>query len=425
MLKNSTQALAAKKSFELKKHVGTIQCSNTLSLLQRKIANALLFHAYRQLLKEDEHAVEIRHLCRMIGYDSNDHKLIKSALRKLLSTVLEWNVVHDKDGEASEVWSASSILASVSIEASVCRYAYSPRMKQLLHTPSMYGRVDLIVQNRFKSSYALALYENCVRYQDLPYTAWFEMAVFRKLMGVMSDKYQVFRDFKRRVVDKAVAEVNTHAPLVVTPEYKRAQRQVVAIRFRIEAQKPKAMVVKPVFASSELKVNLQSNWAFNDSQADELLKSYPATFIQAQMAQIKQSKPYQSGAIKNRRTYLLAALKANCSRSQLLTDHTQTEVARTIEHEKRRHKTQFYAYFVQQLKSQVPASDYELLVKAFEAHLSTQFAQLLWKYYQRDGLQHRAVAAELIQFVQQKHKTYFELCDDFDAYVHQQSNQAE
>ena len=40
---------------ELKKHAATIHCSNTLSLLQRKISNALLYHAYKELmLKEDD-----------------------------------------------------------------------------------------------------------------------------------------------------------------------------------------------------------------------------------------------------------------------------------------------------------------------------------------------------------------------------------
>ena len=33
----------------VKKHVATIHCSNKLSLLERKISNALLFHAFSNL----------------------------------------------------------------------------------------------------------------------------------------------------------------------------------------------------------------------------------------------------------------------------------------------------------------------------------------------------------------------------------------
>ena len=157
-----------KKNCELKKHIGTIQSSNPLSLVQRKISNALLYNAYSQLLEQEEHEIEIKNLCRLIGYDSNDYQLIKGGLRKLLSTVIEWNLLNTGD-KSEEVWSASSMLASVSIEGSKCVYSYSSRLKKLLYMPSMYARVNMEFQSKFKSAYALALYENCIRYQNLPY----------------------------------------------------------------------------------------------------------------------------------------------------------------------------------------------------------------------------------------------------------------
>src|SRR5436190_4521007 len=189
---------------ELKKHAATIHCSNTLSLLQRKISNALLYHAYSELMTTEEHEITVKQLCHLISYSGNNHAVIKDALKGLLSTVIEWNVVNDTTG--TEDWSASSILASVSLRGPICLYAYSPRMKQLLHSPSMFGKINLFIQSRFKSSYGLALYENCIRYRGLPHTKWFEMDLFRKLMGVPNETYTVFRDFKRRVLDKSIEE---------------------------------------------------------------------------------------------------------------------------------------------------------------------------------------------------------------------------
>ena len=40
---------------ELKKHAATIHCSNSLSLLQRKVSNALLYHAYKEMMTKEEH----------------------------------------------------------------------------------------------------------------------------------------------------------------------------------------------------------------------------------------------------------------------------------------------------------------------------------------------------------------------------------
>lgn len=82
-----------KKALELKKHVAAIHSSNKLSLLQRKIANALLFNAYDELLEKEEHSIHIATLCKLIGYDSNDYKTIKRSLVNLLATVIEWNLV--------------------------------------------------------------------------------------------------------------------------------------------------------------------------------------------------------------------------------------------------------------------------------------------------------------------------------------------
>src|SRR5580698_11647471 len=96
---------------ELKKHAATIHCSNTLSLLQRKVSNALLYHAYKELMLKDEHEITVKQLCRLIGYQGNNHAAIKDALKGLISTVIEWNLINDETG--TENWSASSIIASV------------------------------------------------------------------------------------------------------------------------------------------------------------------------------------------------------------------------------------------------------------------------------------------------------------------------
>ena len=79
---------------ELKKHAATIHCSNTLSLLQRKVSNALLYHAYQELLLKEEHEISVKQLCNLISYSGNNHSVIKDALKGLLSTVIEWNLVN-------------------------------------------------------------------------------------------------------------------------------------------------------------------------------------------------------------------------------------------------------------------------------------------------------------------------------------------
>lgn len=301
---------------ELKKHAATIHCSNSLSLLQRKITNALLYHAYPELMQKEEHEITVKQLCKLIAYQGNNHAVIKDALKGLLSTVIEWNIVNDKTGV--EDWTASSILASVSLQGPLCYYAYSPRMKQLLHSPSMFGRIDLFIQSQFRSSYGLALYENCIRYRGLPYTKWMEMDLFRKLMGVPLDKYPIFRDFKKRVLDKSVEEVNTYSDLVVESELQREGRQVTKIRFSLKERAKRIRIGStptklPSFSEEQkdLREKLVEAYGFSKSQAEHALREYSDELILEKMKMIEESKNYKKGKIQNPSAYLMSALRFN------------------------------------------------------------------------------------------------------------------
>ena len=297
----------------LKKHAATIHCSNSLSLLQRKISNALLYHAYKELMLKEEHDITIKQLCKLIAYQGNNHAAIKDALKGLLATVIEWNLVNDTTGE--EDWTASAILASVNLRGPMCKYAYSPRMKQLLHTPSMFGKINLYIQAQFKSSYGLALYENCTRYRGLPHTKWFEMDLFRKLMGVPAAKYPIFRDFKKRVLDKSVEEINTYSDMIVEAELFREGRQVTKIRFLLQERIKKGRLgatdapITGEPTTPALLDRLIRDYGFTKANANELITSFDEEFILAKMTVIEVSKNYQAGRIENLSSYLQSALK--------------------------------------------------------------------------------------------------------------------
>lgn len=311
---------------ELKKHAATIHCSNTLSLLQRKISNALLYHAYKELMLKEEHEITVKQLCRLIGYHGNNHSAIRDALRSLISTVIEWNLIDAVTG--AENWTASSMIASVSLEGPLCYYAYSPRMKQLLHTPSMFGKIDLVIQSKFRSSYGLALYENCIRYLGLPQTKWFEIDMFRKLMGVPAEMYVIFRDFKRRVLDKAIQEVNSYSDLVVEPEYLKEGRKVVRVRFKLSERAKKKRLGSPdsqkKIASGkpegDIWVRLVEDFGLSKKQIKQLSEAYSQEYIAEKMTIMEGSRPYQEGKVKNQAAYLLSALKNDYQQPKKMAD---------------------------------------------------------------------------------------------------------
>ena len=184
-------------------------------------------------------------------------------------------------------------------------------MRKLLYHPTVYGRLSLEVQAKFQSGYGLALYENCNRYQDIGQTPWFELEKFRKLMGVDSNKYKIFRDFKTRVLDKSVDEVNKHSTLIVEPKVKKINRKVVAIQFSINKSNKKLDETKKTLETSTISEVLRNNYGLSQKQIAEIMKNYEEPYIFEKIELVESSNSYKKGMIKNLGKYLLCALEDN------------------------------------------------------------------------------------------------------------------
>lgn len=306
---------------DLLKHVSAIHSAAPLTLLQRKINNALLFHAYPMLTKQEEHSITMTELCRMIGYEGHNYDALKEAILGLLNTVIQWNVIGDHYQD--EVWRAGAIISFVEIKKSVCTYYYSKPLRELLYEPSVYGRISMLVQAKFSSVYGLALYENCIRYVGTKVTKWFDYDVFRKLMGVMDyTKYALFKDFKKRVIDGAVSEVNLRSSIDITPEYKKVGRKVVAIRFTVEEKrrvialgKKTSKTYEELAAEERLIIDqMMKEFSISSSHALKLLRDYGIEDILKKIKILKNTKAYQQGHI-NSPAYLITLLKNNASES--------------------------------------------------------------------------------------------------------------
>lgn len=400
------------KSLELKKHVAAIHSSNKLSLVQRKIANALLFNAYDELLIKDEHQIHIKALCNLIGYDSHDYKTIKKALVNLLSTVIEWNLVDGDKLDAEGVWNASSIIADASIHGPVCTYSYSNKMKKLLYTPELYGRLNMMVQAKFQSSYGLALYENCIRYQNIEQTPWFGISQFRKLMGIEEGKYTVFRDFKRRVLDKAVEEVNKYSPLVITPKVQKQGRAIVAIQFGIKYAKELNTETNLTENAASLTQQLRDRFGFSKNQLEDTLTNYEEKYILEKIAIVESSPSFVNGKIVNVAKYLLSALEEDYQPTKSSRDLLRQSKAPTrAKNDNTNNQLQFADLRRFQDKeivdhfNSLSSLEQKKVLRDFEAFLGKS---LYREIYLRDGLSNVLVLDQLCDYIRSHHPALLE-----------------
>lgn len=226
------QLTGALRRGAVKKNVAAIHVSGKLTLLQRKLSNVLLLNAYDTLTNQTKHEIDARTLCLMIGYNSNDMESLKQSLRGLAETLAEWDMLDEK---GQQEWGVSSLLSYAKLKGGICEYAYSPALAEKLHDPKVFALINLNIQRRFTSGHALALYENCYRFIRTGSTGWWQLDLFRRLMGVDgSVYYESFKQLNAKVIKPAVAEVNKTSNILVTPETRKKGRAVTEIRFRIK-----------------------------------------------------------------------------------------------------------------------------------------------------------------------------------------------
>jgi hypothetical protein len=244
--KPARKARPARKSRtrQVRKCVEAVHITNNITLVQRKLINALLLNAYYELRNPSItiHRIQVRQLVDLIGYDSHDVARIKALLKALTSTIIEWDILNEA---GKREWGVSALLASADIIDGVCTYAYSPHLRVKLFNPQFYVLLDIDIVRRFHSCYALALYENCARFRRLGQTPSFPVEALRALLGASDPYYEDYRKLNERVIQPALREVNAITDLLLTTQVKRQARRVAEIRFLIEPNPQQTMQIEP------------------------------------------------------------------------------------------------------------------------------------------------------------------------------------
>lgn len=229
----------ALKKDTFKKNVAIVHISNSITLLQRKAFNVLLLNAYNDLLTPNVvHEIDLNLFCSVMKYNSTNYPYLKETLKNLMTTLVEGDLFNDEGDHES--WSAFTLLshANIDFKKRTVSYEFSSQLAHKLYNPDVYTTINLSVQVAFNSKYALALYENCIRYRNLGSTGEIELPKLRKLLGVTSKIYEQYKEFNQKVLKKCVIEINKVSDIEITEVVAiRKGRSVSAIKFIFQQKK--------------------------------------------------------------------------------------------------------------------------------------------------------------------------------------------
>jgi len=415
---------------EVIKHSGAIQVSaNQISLLQRKIWNVLLANAFDDLLSKDEYSIKIKDLAEILKFDSNDIELVKEAVTKMQKVLVQWNVL-EKDDEA---WISSQFLGEVNItkQSGVIWYTWGKYLREKLCNPTMYAKINLAIQSRFKSKYSLVLYELCVDYfikkQGKGETPWINIEDFKKLMGVENDKYcQEYKRLNDFVIKKAVKEVNEKSDIFVAIDVKKEARKVVALKFHIaptprsnnlltrliKAPKQGELSFKPEDEEKkELYERMTRAFTLSDRQAQEILSTMH-DFEEVKEILDMVERRIKRNEIMNIGAYTYKALKDQYQpRKSIIAIEREQEAEARVNEEKRKAKEkeiinglteEYEGYKIKTTKEYISGlskEDQEVIKKKFEESLD----DFLKNKYRESGLESPIISASYIKFLSTKY----------------------
>ena len=304
------------KSREVLKHSAAVQISNGVSLLQRKVWNILLWNAYNNCPGKEVHTISLKEIWKVLEWGSSkNHQRLQDLCEEFTKISVKWNLL-GKDRKS--IWGVASLLASAEAKEGVLSYAFAYHLRERLLNPYMYARISLSLQNKFDSKHALALYELCVDYFiekiGKGETPWLSLAEVRSLMGT-GDDYPVFYEFKRWALNVALSEINEKSDLDVEIEYKKEQRKVAWIKFRIRAKPnrqqilllpPEQMDPTPPSIEDLLFDRLREEFKLSQSQAKEVMVQYTVDELEARLEIL--SEEFEQGKIRNLGAYAYKSL---------------------------------------------------------------------------------------------------------------------
>ena len=207
-----------------------------LSLQQQKM---LLFLISQVTPYDEEFSVyefSIQEFCRVCGIDiasGKNYQDVKQCIKDIADKSV-WVTV-DGDEETLLRWIEKPYINN---KSGVLKVRLDEDMKPyLLQLKENFTRYELIYTLYFKSKYSIRLYElaKSIHYKELEeYRRTYTVDELKRLLG--AETYAEYRDFKRRVLDIAVNEINSYSDKLLSYEPIKKGKSVVGIELIVNSK---------------------------------------------------------------------------------------------------------------------------------------------------------------------------------------------
>ena len=191
----------------IKKPSAMIQINaKALSLIQRKMINFMVYVAQHDGERK-QYFTDIKTLKSLCKIKTTENIDLKDQFKELENITLEFNYLNK---DKNMVWESMRFVSSARIiyNTGEVEFEIPFLLREKILNPNIYAPLNVLLIAGLKSKYAIVLYELLRDYISAPSFPRLSIKQFRDLLGIEDSQYKVFQNFKKRVLENAVNEIN-------------------------------------------------------------------------------------------------------------------------------------------------------------------------------------------------------------------------
>ncbi|TCB47051.1 RepB family plasmid replication initiator protein [Acinetobacter sp. ANC 4779] len=165
------------------------------------------------------------------------YQALKDACKDLFARQFSYQEIN-KRGNVENVLSRwVSEIRYIDAEATV-KLIFAPAIVPLItRLEEQFTKYELQQISNLTSAYAVRLYELLIAWRSTGQTPVIELTEFRKKIGVLDDEYTRMGNFKDRVLNLAIVQINEHTDIKVKCEQHKKGRNISGFSFTFKQKK--------------------------------------------------------------------------------------------------------------------------------------------------------------------------------------------
>ncbi|KAA0921783.1 replication initiation protein [Psychrobacter sp. ANT_H56B] len=166
------------------------------------------------------------------------YKALKSATKGLFDAYFEYDDIHEKTGKPVH-YLVNWVQKIAYIDtAGMIEIQFTDDVIPLITRLSeQYTEYDLKQVSELQSEYAIRLYELMMQWKSVGKTKEIAIDDLRKKLGVKPEQYKAMSDFKKRVLDHGIKQINEHTDITVKYEQHKTGKTIAAVSFAFKKKK--------------------------------------------------------------------------------------------------------------------------------------------------------------------------------------------